>query len=201
MLAKPAWSFVIVVGLLARLSCPIRACARRQPRIQSNAYVAPAINIGVPGRTGSGTVEIGIEHWSTEQGRDRLRTVLFEQGPEKLLDALRKMPRVGYIRTPNSIGYDLHYARRTPEGDGGERVIIATDRYIGFCGSGQPTSHDRLPVHTDRNADRIQRQRRRQNVDRYEDYSRQGFRGIVLENYSSQPVQLTDVRRDSGNEK
>src|SRR5207249_1204532 len=55
-----------------------------------------------------------------------------EQGPDKLLDALQKTPRVGYIRTPNSIGYDLHFARKTPMPDGGERVVIATDRYISF---------------------------------------------------------------------
>jgi hypothetical protein len=53
-------------------------------------------------------------------------------GPEKLLDALQDMPRVGYIRTPDSIGYDLHFARKYPGEDGGERVIRATDRYIPF---------------------------------------------------------------------
>jgi hypothetical protein len=66
--------------------------------------------MGDPGRTGADTVEIGLEHWSTEPDRDRLRTVLFERGLEKLRDALRKMPRAGYIRTPNSVGYDLHTA-------------------------------------------------------------------------------------------
>jgi hypothetical protein len=33
-----------------------------------------------------------------------------------LLETLRHMPRVGDIRTPDSIGYDLHFARRCASG-------------------------------------------------------------------------------------
>jgi hypothetical protein len=40
------------------------------------------------------------------------------------------MPKVGFIRQTSSIGWDLRYARNTPLPDGGERVVIATDRPI-----------------------------------------------------------------------
>jgi hypothetical protein len=60
---------------------------------------------------GADRVEIVVNRWSTAAERDRLLTVLFEQGSEKLLDALMDMAGVGYIRTPNSIGYDLHFAQ------------------------------------------------------------------------------------------
>ena len=95
-------------------------------------YVANAINIGTPGPAAAGTVEIAVERWSTDAERDRLMAVLLEKGPDKLLDELQKLPRVGYIRTPNSIGYDLHYARKAPGEDGGEHVVLATDRYIAY---------------------------------------------------------------------
>jgi len=55
-----------------------------------------------------------------------------ETGEDKLLDSLRDNPKVGYIRTPNTIGDDLHFARKVPLEDSGERVMLATDRSISF---------------------------------------------------------------------
>jgi len=95
-------------------------------------YTALAVNMGSPVRWTSLTVEMAVERWSTDAERDRLVSVLLEKGPDKLLETLQDMPRVGYIRTPDSIGYDLHFARRVPGEDGGERVTLVTDRYIGF---------------------------------------------------------------------
>lgn len=91
-----------------------------------------AVNMGAPVRWTTLTVEMVVTRWSTDAERDRLLTVLSEQGPEELLDALQETPRVGYIRTPDSVGYDLHFARKMPGEDGGERVILATNRYITF---------------------------------------------------------------------
>lgn len=82
--------------------------------------------------SGLGTVQIRINRWSTDADRTRLITVLRESGPQALLKELQKMPSVGTIRTPNSVGYDLHYARQTPVGDG-RRVVIATDRPISYA--------------------------------------------------------------------
>jgi hypothetical protein len=96
-------------------------------------YVANAINPGgVPGPSGMRVVEIVIERWSTTAERDRLLGVLMDKGADKLLDTLQDSPAVGYIRTPDSIRYDLRYARMEPAEDGGEQITIATDRYIGF---------------------------------------------------------------------
>src|SRR5439155_23215568 len=95
-------------------------------------FTALAVNMGTPGPSGATTVEIVVNRWSSDAERDRLLNVLMEQGPEKLLDALQKNLKVGYIRTPNSIGYDLHFARKTPLPDGGERVVLATAPYITY---------------------------------------------------------------------
>ena len=38
--------------------------------------------------------------WSTPAQRDKLMSVMLNQGPEKLLDVLRDMPHVGYFNTP-----------------------------------------------------------------------------------------------------
>lgn len=119
------------------------------------------------------TVEIVLNRWSTDGERDRLLIVLQDQGPAKLLDALHAVPRIGYIRTPDSLGYELHFARKTPGEDGGEDIVIATDRYIGFWRSGQSPAHDRLPVHRHPNAHEPGWARRGTAVVGHQDHRRQ----------------------------
>jgi hypothetical protein len=82
--------------------------------------------------SGAGTVQIQITRWSAEAERSRLVKTLFEKGPTALLNELRDTRRVGTIRTPDSLGYNLHYAQQTPAEDGGRQIVIATDRPIGF---------------------------------------------------------------------
>jgi hypothetical protein len=103
-------------------------------------FTAAAINMN---RGAAGTIEIVVNRWSTDGERDRLMSVMMEKGPDKLLDALQGMPRIGYFRTPNSIGWDLHFARKMPGADGGERVVLVTDRRIEFWeAANQPRSID-----------------------------------------------------------
>jgi hypothetical protein len=161
-------------------------------------YVALAVNLGgSPGPTGAGTVEITINNWSTDAQRDQLMKTLIEKGPEKLLDTLQKMPRVGSIRTPNSIGYDLHYARKNPLEDGGDQIVLATDRYIGFWeASRRPRTVDypfpliEMRVGKDGEGEGKMSLFTKITYDKKKNQ-------IVLEDYGSQPVLLTQVRRES----
>jgi len=90
--------------------------------------------------SGIGTVQIRINRWSTDDDRIRLMTALRESGSEALLKELQKMPSVGTIRTPSSVGYDLRYARQTKVGDG-RRIVIATDRPMDYWeATNQPRS-------------------------------------------------------------
>ena len=78
-------------------------------------------------------LDIVITRWSTDEERERLLTTLQEFGRDKLVDELTKIrPTVGYMRTPNSRGYDLFYARNNVLPDGSRHVVLATDRYVGF---------------------------------------------------------------------
>ncbi len=92
-------------------------------------YTALAINME---RGTNGSMEIVVDRWSTDQDRDKLMSVLKKEGPEKLLDTLQGMPRMGYLRTPDSLGWDIRFARRIPGEDGGYRIVLLTDRRIGF---------------------------------------------------------------------
>ena len=86
----------------------------------------------------SGVVEIAVERWTTDAERQSLLDVLGgasfkEGGQSKLLSALQKVkPRNGYIRTPNSLGWDLKYARENQMPDGTRQVVIATDKPVSF---------------------------------------------------------------------
>jgi hypothetical protein len=86
----------------------------------------------------AGRVEIAIERWSTDQERQGLIEILagasFKSGgQDKLLKALQKVkPRAGYIRTPNSLGWDIQYARENKLADGMRQIVIATDKPVSF---------------------------------------------------------------------
>ena len=98
---------------------------------QPEEFTAVAVannNLG----SGAGTVLITVSRWSTEAERARLANVLLQKGPNALLEALRDNPPTGRIRTPDSLGYDLRFAQQTPGEDGGRRIVLATDRPIGF---------------------------------------------------------------------
>lgn len=165
---------------------------------QSNApaerFIANAVNISEIGRTGATSVEIVIERWSAAAERDQLISTLLDKGPQEFLKALQKTKRVGFIREPTSLGYDLRLALQEPAEDGGRRIILATDRPIGFWEAvNQPRTINYpftvIELHMKGNgegegkislATRITGDKRR--------------RMIELENYASQPVMLTQVR-------
>jgi hypothetical protein len=92
-------------------------------------YSATIVN--EPGR-GTTPIQIAVDRWSTDKERDQLVSTLLDKGPEKLLDVLKDMPTVGFIRTPTSLAWDLRFARKTALPDGGEQVVLATDRPISF---------------------------------------------------------------------
>jgi hypothetical protein len=143
-------------------------------------------------QTGAGTVLISVDRWSTTAERDRLVSTLLNQGPRALLDALQDTQPVGRIRTPDSIGYDLHYAFQTPGEDGGRRIVIATDRPIGFWEAyNQPRTVDypftlvQMQIGADGRGTGTLSEFTK--VIAYEN-------NIFLENFANAPVMLTEIR-------
>jgi len=114
--------------LLLASAAPLAVKADQSKPIET--FTCFAANLG----TGqAGVIDITINRWSTDQERDMLLTTLQEFGQDKLLAALEKIrPPVGYMRTLNSIGYDLYYARNHPQPDGSRKVVLATNRQVSF---------------------------------------------------------------------
>ncbi len=187
-----------MLGIVCMAILPLAAGTLVVKAAALERYVALAVNLGgTPGPTGAGTVEITIDNWSTDAQRDQLMKTLIDKGPEKLLDTLQKMPRVGSIRTPNSIGYDLHYARKNPLDEGGEQIVLATDRYIGFWeASNRPRTVDYPFTLIEMRVAKDGVGEGKMSLFTKITYDKKKNQ-IVLEDYGSQPVLLTQVRRES----
>lgn len=105
-------------------------------RPQTNAlplrFTAQAHNlstaIDMPPQT---PLDITIARWSTDGEREGLVTSVKEGGTGGLLDMLRTAERVGAMRIPTSISYDVYFAIRTIGRDGLEHITLITERPIG----------------------------------------------------------------------
>ena len=100
---------------------------------------------------------------------------------------------VGYITTPGSLRYDLHFAWERPEAEGGRMVFLMTDRYVGSWEAiNRPRTIDYpftiVEVRLDKN-------------DRGEGKILAGTRiyvdknqNLVLENYGQQPIRFNEIK-------
>ena len=172
----------------------------RQDRIDITAF---AVNMSNIGTGGSSMVEISITRWSTPEERAHLITTMMEKNADALVRELQKTPSHGRFSIPSlrgpdphnlRLGYDLHYTWQTPLPEGGRRIVIATDRYIGFQEARtQPRTIDYpftlFEIRVDKNGEGQGKMAvatkisfdKKKNV-------------IELENYSSEPVRLNNVK-------
>ena len=150
---QPCLFFVRVCcsGCLVLRGWALRRRPRRRLRepIRLSAWAVNMSNMA----TGTNYVlDIAIDRWSTEEEREALITTFQEKGPDALLRALQKTKSTGRMRVPAwrgpdphnaRLGWDLHYAWQVANPDGGRKIVIATDRYIGFWEArNQPRSID-----------------------------------------------------------
>src|SRR5262245_50433921 len=118
---------VLVLSAVPVTFCTLHAQTLGQPeRFTATAIVSNNL------ASGAGIVQIQVKRWSTKAETNALLSVLKTKGPDKLLEALQDMKSVGIIKTPDSLGYDLRYATQAPLAEGGRRIVLATDRPIGF---------------------------------------------------------------------
>lgn len=120
----------VAVAATAVMLAGVSAVSAQAPRFPIR-LTAFAVNLG--SGPSAGTVDIVIERLSTDEERAGLIAAFVEKGQDGLLKALQKVkPRVGFMQLPARLGYDLQYAYRFLNQDGTSRVIIATDRKVGF---------------------------------------------------------------------
>ncbi|HEX9369008.1 MAG TPA: hypothetical protein VF921_20430 [Vicinamibacterales bacterium] len=170
------------------------------PAAQSNMsgpekFTAFAVDISnTAPRANASPVDITISRWSTDAERDRLLSIFRDKGQDALLEALQKLPVVGYINTPGSLRYDLHFARQRPEPDGGRMIFLMTDRYIGaWEAANRPRTMDYpfmlIQLKVDQNGNG------QGTASIYTKITETKDGTIELENFANQPVMLNQVRK------
>jgi hypothetical protein len=182
-----------LLALAVALSLVAGGAGSAQTNGTRERFTAVAIvnnNLG----SGAGTVQIDVTRWSTNAERDRLLDVLQTKGAAKLLDELQDTRPVGRIKTPDSLGYDLHYAQQTPTEEGGRRIVLATDRPIGFwelTRNARTVDYPFTVIQME-----IGRDGRGTGTLSYATKVIAAGKSIILENFATSPVMLTEVRTE-----
>ena len=82
-------------------------------------------------------LRINVLRWTAEEDRGAVLSLITPASGqaagegEDLESALQDLQTVGFIWTGGSLGYALKYAHRTESEDGGERIVLVTDRPLG----------------------------------------------------------------------
>jgi hypothetical protein len=169
-------------------------------RLRLSALAVDMSNMAT-GRTA--TVDFAINRWSSEAQRETLISTMVDKGQDALLKALQNQPSLGKMSFPGwqgrdplnaRLGWDIRYAHQMPQDDGGTRIILALDRYIGFWeAANRPRSIDYpftfIEIHVDRDGKGEGKMSvaTRVNFDKKKNM-------IELETYASEPVRLQSVQ-------
>ena len=166
-----------------------------QNRQPIERLLATSVNMSNVGPAAPGRIEVVIERWSSERERNELIATLKDKGSDALLSKLQKMPRVGYIRDANgsTVGWDLHFARERKLEDGGRQIVLATDRPISAWEAfNRPRSSDYeftlADIRFDGDGKGVGKLAVAAKISTDDKTGR-----IEIENFSSEPVRLTEV--------
>jgi hypothetical protein len=185
---RPVATAVVACCVLVAASAPNGAQTPMPLRL-----TAFAVNMSNVGPGGSGTLDIVVERWSTDAERQTLMTVFLEKGESALLSALQKAPAIGYFKVPERVGYDLHFARQTDLPDGGHRIVVATDRPVGFWEArNQPRTMDYPFTLVEMRLNKNYKGEGKLSVATKIIHNKKD-NVIELENYSSEPVRLNNI--------
>ena len=168
-------------------------------KLEISAFAVNMSNIG----TGSNAVvAITVNQWSTDAERERLIDTMLTKGSDALLRELQKAPVKGRFRVPGqpqpdphhlALGLDIRYARQMPLPEGGRRIILAMDRYIGIREArNQPRSIDYPFTLIEIRADKAGKGEGKMSVATKIKFDKKK-NVIELENYATEPVRLNNV--------
>ena len=149
-------------------------------------------------------IRINIDKWSNPKQRELLITTFMEKKQKGLLSVLEDQPEVGRFNFPGymgpdpnnvmRLGTDIRYAMSFAGEDGGRRIVIITPRVIGFKEAvNQPRTADYPFTLFEMRFDKAG------NGEGKMAYGTQILfdkkkNNIVLENYSSEPVRLNQLK-------
>jgi hypothetical protein len=183
---------VLAAALAAVVTIAVPAAQSDMPTpVKFTAFAVDTSTMTTRARTS--TVDIVVNKWSPDADRDRLLQVFREKGQDALMSELLKLPKLGYITTPGSLRYELHFARQRPEPEGGHMIFLMTDRFIGsWEAHNRPRTIDYqfmlIQLHVDNNGEGEGKASIYTKITAAKDGT------IELENFANQPVALNDVK-------
>jgi hypothetical protein len=187
---KPILRLTLSLACLAVAAVVVRAQTLGTPE----RFTAAAMNTN---RGAAGNIDIQVDRWSSDAEHDKLIAALTTKGADTLLEVLTDLPVKGNFRAPGQLGWDIRFARHYPTDDGGERVVLATDRPIGFLeAANQPRSIAYPFTIIEMQLNRAGEGDGRMSLATKVILDKKKNR-ITLENFDLQPVLLTQVKRAS----
>jgi len=147
-----------------------------------------------------GVAQIVIERWSTDAERQSLVSLLAGSslktgGQDKLLRELQRVkPRVGFMRLPNSLGWDIQYARENIQPDGTRQIVIATDRPVSFAASFAAAESTDYPFTLIEMRMSANNKGEGRMLARSAITTKAGH--LELENYGNEPVKLSEITEE-----
>lgn len=189
-----------LVGLTALL---VSLSVSSQTNDEKLDITANAVNMSNIGTGSTFLVQFTVERWTTQQERETLVAAMQEKGPDGLLAALQKMPSHGRMRVPSwtgpdplniRLGWDLRYAWREKNPDGGDRIVLGTDRFISWWeAANRPRTIDYpftvIELRTNKDGEGEGKLSVATKINAIK-----GTNVIELETYASEPVRLQNVR-------
>jgi len=151
-----------------------------------------------------GVVQISIERWTTDAERQSLLALLAgptvkagEQG--KLLNGLKDIkPRAGYLKLPNSPGWDIQYARENAAAGGMRQIVVVTDRPVLFVGSAKADPKPRAGFEVAVVRLQVDGGRGTGTMAAAARVRPDGDGGVLLDDYADEPIAVTNVTRRAG---
>jgi hypothetical protein len=189
---------LLVVGLLT-LGSGRAALAQEEaaPLPLPFRMTAFAVNLSGVGRTGATTLDIVIERWSSDEEKQKLLDTLVEKGEDKLMDMVQDIkPRAGFIRTTQSLGWDIQVARYGDLPSGGYRILFVTDRPMSFYelrNNTRSRDYDFMVCEIRLNKDGKGEGKLATGTKVTYDKDK---KQVTIENYGIEPVRLTSVTAD-----
>ena len=174
---------------------------RAQAPLKVETFTGTTVNLA-PGA--AERLKIDIFRWASDADRDTLFGAIKEKGVSQLPAALEKAQTAGYVWGSGSLGYSVKYAHRSTSPEGGERIVLVTDRRLGSWGrdawraAGQATGEEGAFTVVEL---RLNKQGRGEGKMSFASKvaADAATKTLSLESYAAAPVMLKDVRRGTGN--
>ncbi len=205
---RRAITVTMMIAALAASATLLSAQAKPDPKAPSAADKLEisgwALNMSNIATGANQTILIRINGWSNASQRDHLIQTFLEKKQDGLMRELEDQPEVGRFNFPGymgpdpnntmRLGTDIRYAFNHPMPDGGRRIVIITPRVIGFQEArNQPRTIDYPFTMFEMRFDKSGKGEGRMAVATQISFDKKK-QAIELENYSSEPVRLQNLK-------